>query len=302
MPGSKEHVSFVATGSTLSVKPNGSARAHGLKVAAPPRGGSENLEHYTSGTSAAAALASRTCHQVHDALEAAYGERFTSLGHAQRAALLKALLVHTASWPQTTAQLIKDVLGPVDGRAHVRQKDNIRRFLGYGLADADAVISCAEDRATFWATGALPREQAVTVQIPIPTCISGQARLHSLLGTIAWFTPIMPGRRSYRAVRLTFTESDELSTLRVESSKIQPDSNQARRGTVYSRRWEGFEAPIVRANQFITLTIQREPDQGTTIDEDVPFAIAVTLSMPGVTQIYDEVRAKVAITPRVPIR
>ena len=36
MPGSREHVSFVTTGSTLSVRPNGPARAHGLKVAAPP--------------------------------------------------------------------------------------------------------------------------------------------------------------------------------------------------------------------------------------------------------------------------
>lgn len=302
MPGSREHVSFVTTGSTLSVRPNGPARAHGLKVAAPPRDGVESVEHYTNGTSAAAALASRTCHQIHDALEAAYGDGFTSLSRAQRATLMKALLVHTASWPLATSQVIKEVLGPADNRLHVRQKDNIRRFLGYGFADADAAVSCTEDRATFWATGNLPREQAVTVQVPIPICINGEARLHALLGTLAWFTPVLPGRRSYRAVRLTLTESDELSALRVESSRTQPDQNQSRRGTVFSRRWEGTEAPIVGANQVVTLTVQREPDQGSIIDEDIPFAIAVTLTMPGNIQIYNQVRTRLAIAPRVGIR
>ena len=91
------------------------------------------MEHFTDGTSAAAALASRTCHQIHDALETAYGDAFMTLTHAQRATLLKALLVHTASWPQAASELIKQVLGPADNRQHVRQRDNIRRFLGYGL-------------------------------------------------------------------------------------------------------------------------------------------------------------------------
>ncbi len=302
MPGAREHLTFVASGSTLSVKPSEPARAHGLKVAAPPRDGAESVEHFTNGTSAAAALASRTCHQIHDALETAYGDEFTSLTKPQRATLLKALLVHTASWPQGASQLIKQVLGPTDNRQHVLQKDNIRRFLGYGLVDADAAVSCTEDRATFWATGTLPREQAVTVQVPIPICMNGQARPHALLGTLAWFTPILPGRQFYRCVRLILRESGELSALRVESAKAQPDQNQSRRGTVFSRRWEGAEAPIIGADQVATLTIQREPDQGSTIDEDIPFAIAVTLTMPGIAQIYNEVRARLAVAPRVGIR
>ena len=302
LPGAREHLAFVASGSTLSVKPSEPARAHGLKVAAPPRDGVESVEHFTNGTSAAAALASRACHQIHDALEAAYGEGFTSLNQAQRATLLKALLVHTASWPQGASELIKEVLGPTDNRQHVRQKDNIRRFLGYGVVDADAAVSCTEDRATFWASGILPREQAITIQVPIPICINGLARLHALLATLAWFTPVLPGRRAYRAVRLTLKESDELAALRVESSRTQPDQNQSRRGTVFSRRWEGAEAPIVGENQALTLTVQREPDQGSTIDEDIPFAIAVTLTMPGITQIYNEVQVRLAVTPRVGIR
>lgn len=303
MPGAKEHLRFVASGVTLSVKPSGPARAHGLKVAAPPRDGRESVEGFTNGTSAAAALASRTCHQIHDALEAAYGDAFRSLSHAQRATLLKAILVHTASWPETASDLIKQILGPSDNRQHVRQKDNIRRFLGYGLADPDAAVACAEDRVTFWASGTLPPDQAIMVRVPIPICMNGQAKPHALQATLAWFTPVLPARQTYRAVRLALIESDELSSLRVDTTKVaQPDKNQSNRGTVCSRRWEGTRAPVIGKDQVVTLTVQRQPDQGTAIDESIPFALAVTLAMPGVTQIYDEVRARLAVAPRIGVQ
>lgn len=299
MPGAKEHMSFVASGTTLSIRPSGAARAHGLKVAAPPRDGVGNFESFTSGTSASAALASRTCHQIHDALESAYGDTFRSLTHAQRATLLKALLVHTATWPQATSELIKQILGPSDGRQHVRQKDNIRRFLGYGIVDAEATIAGTEDRATFWASGMLSRDQAVTIQVPIPFCTNGQARPHKLQATLAWFTPVLAGRQSYRAVRLKLIDSDEMSSLRVDLAQAQPDQNQSNRGTVISRRWDGARAPIIGDNQFVTLTVQRDPDQGIVIDEPIPFGLAVTFNMPGITQIYEEVRARLAVVPRV---
>lgn len=301
MPGAKEHMSFVASGTSLSIKPSGAARAHGLKVAAPPRNGVGNFESFTSGTSASAALASRTCHQIHDALESAYGDTFRSLSHAQRATVLKALLVHTATWPQATSELIKQVLGPSDNRQHVRQKDNIRRFLGYGLVDAEAAISCAEDRATFWASGILSREQAVTIQVPIPVCTNGQARPHKLQATLAWFTPVLAGRQSYRAVRLKLIEPDEIFSLRIDAARTQPDRNQGRCGTVFSRHWDGAQAPIIGDNHFLTLTVQREPDQGVIIDDPIPFGLAVTYTMPGIMQIYEEVRARLAVVPRVDV-
>lgn len=302
MPGAKEHVNFVASGNTLSIRPSIPSRAHGLKVASPPRNGRENIEGYTSGTSAAAALASRTCHQIYDALELVYGNTINLLSHSQRATLLKALLVHTASWPHAASELIKQVLGPSDNRLHQHQKDNIRRFLGYGLVDAEAAVACAEDRATFWASGVLQRDQSVSIQVPIPACVNGQARPHSMSATLAWLTPVLAGKQNYRAVRLKLIEPDELYSLRVDAAKTQPDQNQSRRGTVFSRRWEGKNAPTLTDNHFITLSVQREPDQGTVIDEPIPFGLAITFTMPGVTQIYEEVRARLAVVPRVGIR
>jgi hypothetical protein len=87
--------------------------------------------------------------------------------------------------------------------------------------------------------------------------------------------------------------------LRVDAAKTQPDLNQGRCGTVFSRHWDGEQAPIIGNNHFVTLTVQREPDQGAVIDDPIPFGLAVTYTMPGVAQIYEEVRARLAVVPRV---
>src|SRR5690606_3037313 len=149
-------------------------------------------EGYTNGTSAAAAMASRTAHRIHDALEAEYGQEFLQLGNAQRATLLKALLVHPARWADATATLIRDLLGPSGRGQAPRQKDNIRRFIGYGSFDPDDAVACAADRATFWAVGSLANERSVDVFVPIPAAIGGRTQPHYISATLAWLTPVQP--------------------------------------------------------------------------------------------------------------
>lgn len=301
MPGAREHLRVMGSGGEdgkVSVAIAGVSRAFGLKVAAPPSGGVENTERYTNGTSAAAALASRACHRIHDALEEAYGEQFLDLPRHRRAVLLKALMAHPARWPEETARLIRETVGPTDPKQHVRQKDNIRRFLGYGLVDAEDAVACAADRATFWAVGTLSREQSAIVEVPVPACFGGKARLHRLSATLAWFTPVQPGRKSYRSVRLNLLEPGGLGTLAMDPVKMQPDQNQMRRGTVLSRRWEGVRAPAVTEAMTVRLQVQREIDQGMPIDDPVPYGLAVTLAMPGVNEVYEQVRQRLGLRLR----
>jgi Subtilase family len=292
MPGARERLLVVGGAAHVVVVPAGASRSAGLQVAAPPRDGRENLAGYTNGTSAATALASRTCHRIHDALEDTYGDVFTNLPHIQRAALLKALLVHPAIWPEESAAFIRSIIGPADGRQHVKQKDNIRRFLGFGMVDGDEAVACAEDRATFWATGQLNRDRITTIQVPLPQMMNGQARLHSLSATVAWFTPVSPGRKSYRTCRLQILNPEELDGLAVKAHGDQPDKNQTNRGTVFTRCWKGNRAPVIAPNAAITLTIQRDPDQGSVEDGPVPFGVAVSVAMPGLVGLYEEVRQR----------
>jgi Subtilase family len=167
LPGAREHLRVIGNHTHIEVVPAGPGRGAGLRVAAPPRDGRENQDGFTNGTSAAATLASRTAHRIHDALESAYGAEFLSLGPVQRTVLLKALLAHTAKWPEDTADLIRQMIGPTDPRLHVRQKDNIRRFLGFGIVEPEDAIACAGDRATFWATGQLQPIKTAVINVPV---------------------------------------------------------------------------------------------------------------------------------------
>lgn len=296
MPGGREHLRLHRTDGHLFVRPAASNRAAGLKVAGPPVQGIDASEAYTGGSSAAAALATRTCHRIHDALDAAYPE-FSALDPRQRAVLLKALLVHPARWPDQKAALIRSVIGPVGGH-HSHIKDNIRRFLGFGYVDADEAVACAEDRATFWATAELHRDRVSTISVPVPAVMNGQARPHSISTTLAWFTPVTPGRKTYRSVRLQVLKPDGLERLAVTPASGQPDHNQTNRGTVYNRCWEGNHAPVVGPNGTIDLVVQRDPDSGAQIDEPVPFGLAVSISMPGLVGLYEEVRQRLGLAVR----
>lgn len=300
MSGAREHLRVVSSGGGIVVEPGGASRQHGLKVAAPPSGGRDDTEGFTDGTSAAAALISRTCHRVHDALEAVYADGFLDIPATQRAALLKALVVHSAEWPADGAALIKATLGPSDNKQHVRQKDNIRRFLGYGIVDPELAVSCTTDRATFWATGTINADRAQTISIPVPLVFALKALPHHMRATLAWFTPTLPGRQSYRSVRLRVRKPIDLDVLRIAPAKGQPDENQTARGTVFTRCWEGDRAVIRRDDMFTELVVQRQPHQGEPIDEAVSYGLAVTLTMPGVAEIYEQARQQLAekVTPR----
>jgi len=300
MPGSRERLRVVVSnGRSIEVAPAPPTHAAGLKVAAPPRTGQESYESYTSGTSASAALASRACHRIHDALEGAYGRAFLSLSHKQRAVLIKALIAHAAEWPEQTVELMKRVLGPADSRQHVKQKDNIRRYLGYGIIDADSAVACAADRATFWSVGEVRSDQMVHVPVPIPVAMGGLAKPHSLSVTVAWFTPTQPGTKIYRSVRLKLLEPEEMGELGLGACSRQPDVNQSNRGTLFSRRWEGSKAAVVSNDMVLRLHVQRELDQVGNYDDPVPFGLAVTIAMPGVVEIYEQVRQRLGIQPRV---
>ncbi|MFS0771219.1 S8 family peptidase [Sphingomonas sp. 1P08PE] len=298
LPGGREHMQVVRNHTHIEVRPGRASRGAGLKVAAPPAGARENQDGYTNGTSAAAALASRTCHRIHDALELAYGDAFLATPALQRAVLLKALLVHPARWPRDIADLIKATVGPWGRGQASKQKDNIRRFIGFGCVDADEAVACAADRATFFATGTLPPDRNLTVAVPVPLTMGGKARPHSLSVTLAWFTPIAPGRKSYRTCRLKVLKPSAIGELGVAGHSWQPDENQTNRGTIFSRCWEGADAPIVTAEMTVPLIVQRNPDQGAAVDDPVTFGMAVTLAMPGEVGLYDEVFARV----RPPIR
>lgn len=299
-PGGKHHVRLAPDGDHHRLHPltTNAAAFGGVLVASPPVPGSFDLNATARsvGTSVAAALVTGVAARAHEALEAAYPD-FVQIPSGQRAALLKALLVHGARWTEAR-DLLVEILGPPSGRHSYRQKDNVRRYLGFGAYDPHAVMNCADDRATLWATGSLQSDQGRRFRVPWPAVMTGKAIAHSVRATLAWFSPPHPGAVAYRAIRMKIVEPGQLGEAGVKATGKQPDPRQAHKGTVVHRHWDGDKAAAIGANDFFDLDIQREADG---VDQAANFALVVTVEMAGQTTVYNEVLNRVAVKPVVPV-
>lgn len=299
-PGGQHHVTLSPQGDNHRLQPltTNAAAFGGIAVAAPPSATSlgPDVTARSVGTSVAAALATGVAARAHEALEAAYPD-FGAIPSAQRACLLKALLVHGARWTDAR-DLLVEVLGPPEGKFSYRQKDNVRRYLGFGAYNPDLIINCADDRATLWAVGTLAANQGCRFRIPWPSTMSAKAQPHGVSATLAWFSPPRPGAVAYRGVRMKIIEPTQLGPAGIKASGIQPDPKQAHKGTVIHRRWNGDKAAAIAAAGFFDLDIQREPDDSDTVAN---FAIVTTLEMPGDVEVYSQVLSRVAVKPQVPV-
>ena len=297
--GGRHHVRLLPAGAGHRLRPitQNSPVLGGIVVAAPPSGADPNPDrtNRTVGTSVAAATLTGIAARAHELLEASYDD-FLALPGPQRAVLLKALLVHCARWT-AARDLIVEILGPP--KLWVQQKDNVRRYLGYGAVDAATVLDCAADRATLWAVGRLVKEQSHTFTVPLPVVMSGKAQPHEISTTVAWFSPPRVGYANYRGVRLKLVEpNNDLEAFAVKAASEQPDTNQAHRGTVIHRRWSGAKAAALGAASGFKLMIQRQPDE---IDDPIAYAVVTTVTMPGVAGVYAQVRDRVAVKPKAPV-
>lgn len=300
VPGGRHHVRLQPQGYDHRLVPltTNAAAFGGIAVAAPQTATSlgPNVIARSIGTSVAAALATGVAARAHEALEAAYPD-FGAIPSAQRACLLKALLVHGARWTDAR-DLLVEVLGPPEGKYSYRQKDNVRRYLGFGVYDPERIINCADDRATLWAVGSLAADQGQRFRVPWPATMSAKAQPHGLSATIAWFSPPRPGAVSYRAVRMKIIEPTQLGEAGIKASGIQPDPKQAHKGTVVHRRWDGKRAAAIGATGYFDIDVQREADDG---DMPANFAIVTTIEMPGDMEVYTQVLNRVAIKPVIPV-
>ncbi|MFP3544386.1 hypothetical protein SB748_13000 [Rhizobium sp. SIMBA_035] len=137
--------------------------------------------------------------------------------------------------------------------------------------------------------------------LPLPESLSGAAIPKSVAATVAWFSPTAPGRRSYKTTRLVLADlgEDDLGRLGIEKSQDQPDVNATRRGTIAHRVFTGPKAAALVTNDGLQFRIQREKDNGAPLDEDIDFAIAVTVETTADLPIYDEVAVRLSIKPTI---
>lgn len=275
----------------------------GHRTAVPPlAGGGLTETSYCRGTSNAAALTSRAAAQAYDALQALRGHAQNSPGPEFDAVVLKALLVHGASWGDLSARLIDnrpDLQAIADGnRRRNAQKDFVTRWLGYGPLDVERAINCTEQRATLLGAGELAAEEALVFSAPLPPSLASTRAWRRVTITLAWFSPIHPTHQAYRRAKLWVSEPG--AELRVKRTN-SVDDKAAKRGTVQHEILEGEDAvAYVDGDQFVC-KVNCAADAGG-LEGNVRFALCVTLEVAvdsGIA-VYPEIRERIA--PPVEIR
>jgi hypothetical protein len=282
----------------------------GIRVAIPLPAGRLDSMAYQWGTSNSAALATRLACQLHEMLDSmnTTASEDDYIPEKYFTAIIKTLLVHGAKWSQgheELADIVSDKLGVPSNYT----KKHVTPYLGYGVVNGQRVLYCTDSRVTLLGWGELKKEKAHEYTFPLPKGIETRAIYKSITVTLGWLSPINWQTRKYRKARLYFenitgepprTDSEQLT---LEREGV--DYHTARRGTIQHDilSGRGAEAYINDGNLIIKINC-REDAQGLSTLEMIPYGIAVTFEVEesdGIP-IYDEVKQRISIQPRVKLR
>jgi hypothetical protein len=281
----------------------------GTRVAVPSSKGSLRDTGFLTGTSGAAALATRLACQIHEMLDELNRSNPVTeqIPNEYFAVLIKALLVHGAGWGSSSQSLF-DIIETKPGVPAKFVKKHITPYLGYGLVDNQRVLSCTDSRVTLLGWGELMDKKAHEFVFPLPPSLEGLSIEKRLTITLAWISPTNWLSRKYRQSRLYIvnitgrnyvTAGESLS---VERKGV--DWKTTRRGTVQHDLLIGDQAEVyVRGGNLIVKVDCRRDAHGLATTDLTKYSIAVTLEVNERTgvEIYEEVKDKLTagrIRPR----
>jgi len=285
MPGGRQFYEDVPGRATYRISQGG--LSPGQYVAAPPPAGTAHIDHavYMRGTSNATALASRGAARIHEALREIQSENSGAIPDANLAVLMKALLVHGATWgdAQYHLEILKQYAGPRNFKRY------LSRFMGYGAVDIERVIECTALRATVIGTASIGAGEELEYRFPLPPALSGWETHKRLIITLAWFTPINPAHQNWRQAKLFYTPPKENGY--IDLSRKEADWRHVKKGTVQHEVLQGKEAYAYQDGDHLKIPVVCKTDAGD-FDESIPFGIAVTLEVLDDINIniYNEIR------------
>lgn len=294
----RESLIHAATGMSFDDAPI--YRTAGIRVASPTEDGRLDQTSFERGTSHAAALTTRNAVLVWDVLEELQSERPLQLQQEFFPVLLKAMLVHGATWTAARPE-VKRALGEGLNDEELRQVT--QRILGYGRPDFSRGMLCTYHRATMLGWGSLSRDQAHAFQVPLPKSLSGKVGWRRATVTLAYFSPISVGSQKHLAadIRLKLT-ADACKLLQVK--RTHGDSDAVVRGTVQHEVFEGEKkAGVYDLDQSLDLRVfASEAARG--FDRPVRYGLAVSIEVSEdiAIPIYDEIAARIRLQVRAPAR
>jgi hypothetical protein len=278
------------------LKPVMSRLSPGQEVASPPRSRS-----YLRGTSNAAALALRSCAEIMTALEPVLSG--SPMERAEEVALLKAMLVHSASWGGAR-EIVARFL-PADVPATQRRTE-VARILGYGFAAPPRVTECTTSRVTVIATGKVKEESSIIFRFPMPPSLASKVASRTIITTLGYLCPIAITSRVYRSHNVWLSHSFRGQDLEASLGMRTLEAHEplVSRGTVQHLLFRGDSAVPFIDGDYLELRVNCKRDSGERVPGGIPFGLVATLEVHtnlGI-DLYDEVRARVRVSPDVQIR
>ena len=217
VPGGRLHferpINQPTQGSTVLRTTNAPAQPGQLVAACHPAGTSNQHAARACGSSNAAALTTRRAVQMIERLRELQAEPGgAALTDARMAVIVKAMLVHGASWGDFHEFFDRQLVTPNDAayrdKANKRDSRKVKsecaQFLGYGPADFDRGTVCLDHRVIVLGCGELNAEEGHLYNVPLPPALNAIKVKRRLTVTLAWLTPINPRHRAYRVADLWF--------------------------------------------------------------------------------------------------
>lgn len=239
LPGGRvlfDTLRFVGAGDETPLVVSNQASPPGHRVAVPGvQPGELDRTGYIRGTSNAAALASRAaaqCLSVLDDLLPTWGDDGVTRAH--QPPMLKAMLAHTAAWTEQHFSVIKSLFANRPDLKAGDIQEVMTQLYGYGVAEPDRVLACADQRATLLGCGSLGNQETHEYRVPLPPSLAGQMVNRRLIVTLAWLSPLNVDHRRYRGAKVAFElkkpEGSDKPVLQLERDDVNHQA--VRRGTV----------------------------------------------------------------------
>jgi hypothetical protein len=282
-----------------------------LTASADPGGGTITKLGRSTGTSNAAALVTRSAIRIADALETTFAADGEVWGDAPtRASVLKALLVHSASWGDTF-RLLDATYPPAEKTRWQRRREAISRFLGYGRSDMFRILTPAGNRITLLADDVIGDGGRHEYEIPIPRAMINNREVRRVVLTLAWSSPVDPASVRYRGLALEMVDRngrrgfwDGVGS----SGQPQPHPFATRRGTVQHLVLEGKKLMRATGGGSFFVGVQARAAIASLTNESAPYGLAITLEMAQplrqdlFADVAARVRPKTQVRTRVPNR
>ncbi|WP_412061215.1 S8 family peptidase [Rubrivirga sp. IMCC45206] len=277
-----------------------SGRPPGHLVASPGAGLQGSA--YTAGTSNAAALTSRETESIIDVLqELRATDRGGTLDDAPVALWVKAMLVHSASWPSEAAQLVDEVYQE-EGVSKRRVKSALASTFGFGAVQPHRVLASDDHRATLLGAGVMHHDGDDVWDLPLPGSLQGKEGKRRLTITLAWFIPPPLRVRTVRSAKLFFEAPDSKWIIR-DARARQADYYGVRKGTVHHEVLEGDKVTLFTGGDSLTVHVKCDDrEKKDRVDPlVVPYALVATIEAAPEMEVpvYQEVQAGVRARTKV---